>query len=82
VLHTGFYDTSIYNISVATQCVIKQLYKDYPPAEALYYKNIPARKRNQEIVQRYANGESLSNLSTIYGISEQRIHQIIRGRRK
>lgn len=33
--------------------------------------------RNMEIRQRYSKGELLADLAQYYGISEQRIHQIL-----
>ena len=43
----------------------------------------PARcKRNAEIRAQYAHGESLSRLAEAFGISPQRVHQIVHGRRK
>ncbi|KAB2903687.1 MAG: hypothetical protein F9K27_12110 [Anaerolineae bacterium] len=39
-------------------------------------------RRNQELRQQYANGESIPDLAKVFGISEQRVHQILRGRRK
>ena len=38
--------------------------------------------RNAEIRARHRAGESLSTLAEAFGISEQRIHQIVQGRRK
>jgi len=38
--------------------------------------------RNAEIRARYKRGESRATLAEVFGITEQRIHQIIRGRRK
>ena len=36
--------------------------------------------RNQELRERYAAGETLAELAEDYGISEQRIHEIVRTR--
>jgi Mor family transcriptional regulator len=38
--------------------------------------------RNAEIRARYRAGESLSTLTEVFRISEQRVHQIVQGRRK
>jgi Mor family transcriptional regulator len=40
------------------------------------------RERNAEIRDRYAAGMSVPELARRFGISEQRVHQILRGRRK
>jgi Mor family transcriptional regulator len=34
--------------------------------------------RNAEICRQYANGESISDIARTFGISVQRIHQVIR----
>jgi Mor family transcriptional regulator len=38
--------------------------------------------RNEQIRRRYQRGETVMRLAAAFGISEQRISQIIRGRRK
>jgi len=38
--------------------------------------------RNQEIRARYAKGETIVTLATAYTISQQRVSQILRSRRK
>ncbi|MCZ7554589.1 MAG: hypothetical protein M5U05_18760 [Anaerolineales bacterium] len=40
------------------------------------------RERNVEIRARYAAGMSVPELARLFGISEQRVHQIVRGKRK
>jgi Mor family transcriptional regulator len=43
---------------------------------------VPAQtERNEEIRARYEAGEIRASLARAYGISEQRVNQIIRGRR-
>jgi Mor family transcriptional regulator len=42
----------------------------------------PKHVRNAEIRARHRAGESLSALAEVFGISEQRVHQIVQGRRK
>jgi Mor family transcriptional regulator len=39
-------------------------------------------ERNEEIRLRHRCGESLSGLAEVFGLTEQRIWQIVRGRRK
>jgi Mor family transcriptional regulator len=39
-------------------------------------------ERNHEIQSRYANGETIIDLATNFGISQQRVSQIVRGQRK
>ena len=38
--------------------------------------------RNAEIRARYQQGETVATLATVFGISEQRVAQILRGQRK
>jgi hypothetical protein len=38
--------------------------------------------RNEEIRARYATGETISYLARRFDISEQRVHQIVHGKRK
>ena len=38
--------------------------------------------RNQEIRERYAQGETIVGLAAAFDISEQRVSQVLRGRRK
>ena len=42
----------------------------------------PKHARNAEIRARYQAGETLRTLADVFGISEQRVHQIVQGRRK
>ena len=44
---------------------------------------VPAQtKHDEEIRARYEDGETGASLARAYGISEQRVNQIIRGRRR
>lgn len=52
------------------------------PSEPLNKKTPRRTSRNQEIKTRRAAGEPVSQLARIFGISEQRIRQILKGRRK
>jgi hypothetical protein len=38
-------------------------------------------QRNEEIRARYAKGESLSCLAEVFGLSSQRVSQIVQGKR-
>lgn len=39
-------------------------------------------QRNEEIRAQYAQGESLSRLGKVFGLSAQRVSQIVQGRRR
>lgn len=40
--------------------------------------NSPKKARNKEIVTRHKKGETMLHLANIYGLTKQRIHQIIK----
>lgn len=40
------------------------------------------QRRNAEIRERYRAGEPLYELADVFGISQQRVHQIIQGKRQ
>ncbi|WP_119072061.1 Mor transcription activator family protein [Aggregatilinea lenta] len=71
--------TTLYTLEEATNCVLAQLYRGF------LLPHIPIsrrkRERNEEIRNRYAAGENVPELARLYSISEQRIHQILRGKR-
>jgi Mor family transcriptional regulator len=52
-------------------------YPDTPQTD-----HIEKVKRNTEIIARYEVGETGASIAQAYGISEQRVNQIVRGRRK
>ncbi|MEW6578935.1 MAG: sigma factor-like helix-turn-helix DNA-binding protein [Chloroflexota bacterium] len=72
--------TTLYTIEQATSRVLQQMYRGFslPQAPVSNLK----RERNAEIRDRYAAGMSVPELARRFGISEQRVHQILRGRRK
>jgi hypothetical protein len=57
--------------------VARDLYIFMHYYDATYYPPIPTKIRDQRIRARHAEGDSLSELARIYGISPQRIYQII-----
>jgi Mor family transcriptional regulator len=44
--------------------------------------HIEKADRNAEIIARYETGETGASIAQVYGISEQRVNQIVRGKRK
>lgn len=77
--HTGFDNPFVFPlVDLATQRWVKQLYLGIPyPKEPINKLIPPKTSRNQEIRRRYQDGELMISLAEYYGISEQRIHQII-----
>lgn len=73
-----------FSLKNAIARVLGLLYKGIPTAQELQTDGTkPKTQRNAEIRARYAaGGVSVANLAEDYGLSPQRIHQIIHGRRK
>jgi hypothetical protein len=79
--HRGFEPTACFDIWLATFHIIEMLYDTPFPTEP--QNDLPGKaQRNSEISARYEQGESLSELAAKYGISEQRVSQILLGQRK
>ncbi|HEX3054440.1 MAG TPA: hypothetical protein VHP83_27545 [Aggregatilineaceae bacterium] len=79
--HRGFKDTACFDIWLATYNIIQMLY-DTPHPENPQSDLTPQKtNRNAEIIARYEAGETGASLASAYGISEQRVNQIVRGRR-
>jgi hypothetical protein len=64
--------------------ILKELYPDPQPAatEPKSRKTPKKTGRNNEIRRRYKNGETMAQLAQHFSLSEQRIHQIIRAKRR
>jgi Mor family transcriptional regulator len=54
---------------------------DTPFPDAPQTGRIEKTDRNGEIIARHERGETGASLAQAYGISEQRVNQIVRGRR-
>ncbi|MBN1285618.1 MAG: LysM peptidoglycan-binding domain-containing protein [Anaerolineae bacterium] len=67
----------------AARCTLSHLYSEKPPPRAPVTNKSPKKSaRNEEICARHAAGETLSDLAKAYGISVQRVWQIVHGNRK
>jgi DNA-directed RNA polymerase specialized sigma subunit len=75
LLHTGLELISRFDISDATNILLHRLYQD---AISVIPSKRPKAERDAMIRQRYEAGETMAELAKAYGISEQRVHQIIR----
>jgi hypothetical protein len=74
---------SVHSLEDAAQGILKLLYLDQSPPKSPLNNSTPTKiRRNSEIKRRYANGESVPDLARVFRISEQRVHQILRGTRK
>ncbi len=80
--HRGLRTAACFDVWLATFHILEMLY-DAPFPETPQNDLVPARKRrNEEIRARHAVGETVAGLARVYSISEQRVSQIIRGRRE
>ncbi len=78
--HRGFNPTACFDIWLATFHIIEMLY-DTPFPEMPQTDHTPNKAdRNAEIIARYEAGETGASIAQAFGISEQRVNQITRGR--
>lgn len=74
----GLEDISRFNISRAAAITIARLYPSVPESIVSPIKT----ERKNEIRRLYADGVSIVELARAFGISKQRVDQIIKGKRK
>ena len=79
--HRGFEPTACFDIWLAAFHILDMLYDSPFPTEPQNDLVPEKAERNAEIRARYKAGESVSELAAAFGISEQRVSQIIHGRR-
>jgi hypothetical protein len=78
--HRGFEPAACFDIWLATFHIMEMLY-DTPFPELPQTDHTPEKAdRNAEIIARHKTGETGASLAQVFGISEQRVNQIIRGR--
>lgn len=75
------WSTSCHSLD-ATRAVLFFLYQGQSLPETPSSHTMPKTQRNEVIRSRYSSGETVPELAEIYGISQQRIHQILKGKRK
>jgi len=74
---------SVHSLKQATQAVLLLLYQgqlipQVPKSDKWKRKT----RRNKQIRDRYAEGESIPELAKAFGLSNARVHQILHGKRK
>ena len=69
-------------LAVATFHIVEMLYDTPFPDVPQNDLAVPKGERNAEIVARYQAGETGAEIARAFGISEQRVSQIVHGRRK
>ena len=82
VASEGFEPTSSATLAHAVRRILRVLYSGIPhPAAPLNDFTPTKHNRNREIYTRYLAGERAIELAAEYGISLQRLHEIIRNER-
>jgi hypothetical protein len=79
--HRGFEDTACFDLWLATFHILEMLY-DTPFPDEPQTDHVEKTERNAEIIARYEAGDTGASLAQAYGISEQRVNQIVHGKRK
>lgn len=83
MLHTSFDLMGVQHLGDFCRYLTCLLYKAIPlPVKPVTNGTITKSARNQQIIKRHKAGETLGELALEFGISEQRVHQIVRGKRK
>jgi DNA invertase Pin-like site-specific DNA recombinase len=73
----------IFTFEEAVASLVKRLYPGAPPSStAQSPRTRKKRNRNADIRARYAQGVSVPDLAKEYGISRNRVYQILREKRK
>ena len=73
----------IFTFEEAVSALVNRLYPCSPPAQSPQSQSTPKKAdRNAEIRAQYAAGMSVPDLAREYGISKNRVYQILRGKRK
>jgi Mor family transcriptional regulator len=83
VPHRGLFDRSVFQqLRYAARRMMVELYVGIIlPSHPVTKGTPPKNKRNAEIRARHRAGESLSTLAEMFGISPQRVSQIVRRKR-
>jgi DNA-binding NarL/FixJ family response regulator len=75
---TGVGARPLPSLNLAIQWLLEQLYAGIPLLQTpVTHKHISLSERNQQICNRYAMGETLKELAQEFGLSHQRVDQII-----
>lgn len=76
-------DSFIFSLEEAVSAPVKRLYPgESPSPTGQSPRTRKEHRRNSEIGTRYAQGISVPALAREYGISKNRVYQILSGRRK
>ena len=80
----GLLDTSVFEqLQYAARRMILENYADILLTQTPVSNTTPGKRdRNDEIRLRHLQGETLISLADLFGLSEQRVWQIVHGRRR
>lgn len=79
MLHTGFQNTSLPEVSEAVHHLIWLLYQNLNlPQQPLSGKTPSKGERNEEICRLYQQGITVPELAKQFGISKPRIYEILK----
>jgi hypothetical protein len=81
VPHKGREPPACFDLWLATFHILERLY-DTPFPHTPQTDHIEKTDRNADIIARYQGGETGVRIARAYGISEQRVNQIVRRGRK
>jgi hypothetical protein len=75
---TGVGASPLPSLKSAVEWLLERLYEGLPLSEKpVTDKHISRQERNRIICHRYAEGDTLETIAQDFGISMQRVHQII-----
>jgi hypothetical protein len=76
----GFGNKTVHTLDIAQmeREVLDWMYPGRHERRPTRYNHLPAQARNEEIVRRRRNGESLTSLAREFGITVQRVWYILR----
>lgn len=81
--HRGIQTTGLYpDLKKSTQLILAHMYRVQVSSNPISNKSAKKAERNEQIRFQYKSGLSMAQLAITHSISEQRIHQIIHGKRK
>ncbi len=70
--------TGLHNLEDAISIILTRLYAGFLlPDQPVTNKHIPKAERNAEIIARHEAGEGISELARAFGLSPQRVFQIL-----
>jgi Mor family transcriptional regulator len=70
--------TGLHNLEDAISIILARLYAGFLlPDSPITKKHVPKAERNADIIARYEAGEGISELARAFGLSPQRVFQLV-----